>query len=150
MDLSILRHFVLDVIGFYFWQLLMLVWKFPEAVMEGCMPDSVSLLQQEIANCALKIQEIKVKLNRLSYPKTKEQFEQYNKCVQELDIARKVYQTKVQEFEELQSELLLKGRIFCYLLALLDFCLWLRTHGEVYIYCSNIDKSTHFLLKLNC
>ena len=61
------------------------------------MPDSVSLLQQEIANCALKIQEIKVKLNGLSYPKTKEQFEQYNKWVQELDIARKVYQTKVQE-----------------------------------------------------
>ena len=84
----------------------MLVWKFPEAVMEGSMPDSVSLLQQEIANCALKIQEIKVKLNRLSYLKTKEQLEQYNKCVEELDIARKVYQTKVQEFEELQSELL--------------------------------------------
>ena len=81
----------------------MLVGKFPEAVMEGSMPDSVSLLQQEVANCALKIQEIKVKLNRLSYPKTKEK---YNKCVQELDIARKVYQTKVQEFEELQSELL--------------------------------------------
>ena len=84
----------------------MLVWKFPEAVMEGSMPDSVSLLQQEIANCALKIQEIKVKLNRLSYPKTKEQFEQYNKCVQVLNIVRKVYQTKGQEFEELQSELL--------------------------------------------
>ena len=84
----------------------MLVWKFPEAVMEGSMPDSVSLLRQEIANCALKIQEIKVKLNRLSYPKTKEQLEQYNKCVEELDIARKVYQTKVQEFEELQFELL--------------------------------------------
>ena len=83
----------------------MLVWKFPEAVMEGSMPDSVSLVQQEIANCVLKIQEIKVKLNRLSYPKTKEQLEQY-KCVEELDIARKVYQTKVQEFEELQSELL--------------------------------------------
>ena len=84
----------------------MLVWKFPEAVMEGSMPDSVSLLQQEIANCALKIQEIKVKLNRLSSPKTKEQLEQYNKCVEELDIARKVYQTKVNEFEELQYELL--------------------------------------------
>ena len=79
------------------------VWKFPEAVMEGSQPDTVSLLQQEIANFAFNIQQIKVELNRLSSPKTKEQLNQYNKCVEQLEKARKVYQSKVKEFEELQS-----------------------------------------------
>ena len=67
--------------------------------MEGSQPDTVSLLQQEIANCAFNIQKIMLELNRLSFPKTKEQLEQLEK-------ARKVYQTKVQKFEELQSLLL--------------------------------------------
>ena len=140
-----LRHFILDIIGPYCRQLLMLVWKFPEAVMEGSMPDSVSLLQQEIANCALKIQEIKVKLNRLSYPKTKEQFEQCKNWILQGKFTRLKYRN-------LKNSNLnyYKGRIFCYLLALLDFCLWLRMHGEVHIHCSNIDKSTHFSPKLNC
>ena len=82
------------------------VWKFPEPKMEGSQPDTVPLLQQEIANCAFNIQQIKVELNRLSSPKTKEQLNQYNLCVEKLKKARKVYQTKVQEFEELQSVLL--------------------------------------------
>ena len=82
------------------------VWKFPEAVMEGSQPDTVSLLQQEIGNSAFNIQQIKVELNRLSSPKTKEQLNKYNKCVKQLIKARKVYQSKVQEFEELQSLLL--------------------------------------------
>ena len=82
------------------------VWKFPEAVMEGSQPDTVSLLQQEIANCAFNIQQIKFKLNRLSSQKTKEQLNRYNFCVEKLKKARKVYQTKVQEFEEFQSALL--------------------------------------------
>ena len=113
---SIIYKMVMDFFNFEtfcfgcYWLLLLAIahvgMEIPRSSNEGSMPDSVSLLQQEIANCALEIQEIKVKLNRLSSPKTKEQFEQYNKCVQELDIARKVYQTKVQEFEELQSELL--------------------------------------------
>ena len=64
------------------------------------------LLQQEIANCAFNIQQIRVGLNRLSSPKTKEQLNQYNLCVEKLEKARKVYKTKVQEFEELQSVLL--------------------------------------------
>ena len=81
-------------------------WKFPEPVMEGSQPDTVSLLQQEIANCAFNIQQIKVELNRLSSLKTKEQFNKYNKCVEQLDKARKVYQSEVQEFEEFQSLLL--------------------------------------------
>ena len=81
------------------------VWKFPEAVMEGSQPDTVSLLQQEIANCAFNIQQNKVELNRLSSPKTKEQLNKY-KCVEQLEKARKVFQSKVQEFEELQSLLL--------------------------------------------
>ena len=34
------------------------VWKFPEAVMEGSRPDTVSLLKQEIANCGLITQQI--------------------------------------------------------------------------------------------
>ena len=72
------------------------VWKFPEV-------DTVSLLKQEIANCGLIIQQIKVDLNRLSSPKTKEQLNKYNRCVEQLDKAGKVYQSKVQEFEELQS-----------------------------------------------
>ena len=74
--------------------------------MEGSQPDTVSLLQQEIANCAFNIQQIKVELNRLSSPKTKEQSKKYNKCVEQLDKARNVYQFKMQEFEELQSLLL--------------------------------------------
>ena len=82
------------------------VWKFPEAKMEGSQPDTVSLLQQEIANCAFDIQQIKVNLSKLSSPKTKEQFNKYNKCVEQLEKTRKVYQPKVQEFEELQSLLL--------------------------------------------
>ena len=82
------------------------VWKFPEAKMEENQPDTVSLLQQEIANCAFNIQQIKVELNKLSSPKTKEQLNKYNLCVEELEKARKVYQTKVQEFQELQSLLL--------------------------------------------
>ena len=56
------------------------VWKFPEAVMEGSQPDCVSLVQQEIANCAFKIQD-KKELNRLSSPKTKEQLDRYSQCV---------------------------------------------------------------------
>ena len=72
------------------------VWKFPEAVMEGSQPDCVSLLQQEIADCAFKIQDIKKELNRLSSPKTTEQLDKYNKCVEQLEKARKVYQDKVQ------------------------------------------------------
>ena len=80
--------------------------KFPVAVMEGSQPDTVSLLQQEIANCAFNIQQIKLELNRLSSLKTKEQLNKYNLCVEKLEKARKVYQTKVQEFEELQSVLL--------------------------------------------
>ena len=63
------------------------VWKFPEAVMEGSQLDTVSLLQQEIANCALNIQQFKVELNRLSSPKTKEQLNKYNKCVEQLEKA---------------------------------------------------------------
>ena len=82
------------------------VWKFPEAVMEGSQPDTVSLLQQEIANCAFNIQQIKVELNRLSCPKTKEQQNKYNKCVEQLEKARKKYQPKVQEFVDIQSLLL--------------------------------------------
>ena len=82
------------------------VWKFPEPEMKGSQPDTVSLLQQEIANCAFNIQQIKLELNRLSCPKAKEQLNRYNLCVGKLEKARKVYQTKVQEFEELQSELL--------------------------------------------
>ena len=74
--------------------------------MEISSPDSVSLLQQEIANLAFKIQEIKLELNKLSSPKTKEQLDKYNNCVEQLDKAREDYQTKVQEFEELQLELL--------------------------------------------
>ena len=61
------------------------VWKFPEVVMEGSQPDTVSLLQQEIANCAFNIQQIKVELNRLSCQKTKEQQNKYNKCVEQLE-----------------------------------------------------------------
>ena len=82
------------------------MWKFPEAVMEGSRPDTVSLLKQEIANCGLIIQQIKVDLNRLSSPKTKEQLNKYNRCVEQLDKAKKVFKSKVQEFEELQSLLL--------------------------------------------
>ena len=82
------------------------VWKFPEAVMEESQPDTVSLLQQEIANCTFNIQQIKVELNRLSSPKTKEQLNKYNKCVKQLEKARKIYESKVQEFEEPQSLLL--------------------------------------------
>ena len=82
------------------------VWKFPEAVMEESQPDCVSLLQQEIANCAFKTQDIKKELNRLSSPKTKEQLDRYNKCVEEMEKARKVYQDKVQEFGDLQTDLL--------------------------------------------
>ena len=82
------------------------VWKFPEAVIEGSQPDTVSLLQQEIANCAFNIQQIKLELNKLSSPKTKEQLNKYNLCVEKLEKARNIYQTKVQEFEELQSLLL--------------------------------------------
>ena len=74
--------------------------------MEGSQPDTVSLLQLEIANCAFNIQQIQMELNRLSSPKTKEQLNKYNLCVDKLEKARKVYQTKVQEFEELQSLLL--------------------------------------------
>ena len=70
--------------------------------MEGSQPDTVSLLKQEIANCAFNIQHIKVEVNRLSCPKTKEQQNKYNKCVEQLEKARKVYQSKVQEFEYLQ------------------------------------------------
>ena len=77
------------------------VWKFPGAVMEGSRPDTVSLLKQEIANCGLIIQQIKVDLNRLSPPKTKEQLNKYNRYVEQLDKARKVYKSEVQEFEEL-------------------------------------------------
>ena len=43
------------------------------------------------------------KTNRLSSPKTKEQLNKYNKCVEQLEKARKVYQSKVQEFEEVVS-----------------------------------------------
>ena len=75
-------------------------------VMEGSQPDTVSLLQQKIANCAFNIQQIKVELNRLSCPKTKEQLNKYSKCVEQLEKARKVYQSKVQEFEDIQSILL--------------------------------------------
>ena len=82
------------------------VWKFPEAVMEGSQPDTVSLLQQEIVNCAFNIQQIKLELNRLSCAKTKEQLNKYNLCVEKLEKARKVYQMKVREFEELRSVLL--------------------------------------------
>ena len=78
----------------------------PESEMEGSQPDTVSLLQQEIANYAFIIQQVRVNLNRLSSLKTKEQVNQYNKCVEQLEKARKVYQSKVQEFEELQSLLL--------------------------------------------
>ena len=77
------------------------VWKFPEAVIEGSRPDIVSLLKEEIANCGLITQQIKVDLNRLSFPNTKEQLNKYNRCVEQLDKARKVYQSKIQEFEEL-------------------------------------------------
>ena len=82
------------------------VWKFPEPVMEGSQPDTVSLLQQGIANCAFKIQDIKKELNKLCFPKSKEQLNKYNLCVEQLEKARKVYQSKVQEFEEFQSLLL--------------------------------------------
>ena len=81
-------------------------WKFPEAVMEGSRPDTVSLLNQKIANCGLIIQIIQVDLNRLSSSKTKEQLNKYNRCAEQLDKARKVYQSKVQQLEELQSLLL--------------------------------------------
>ena len=74
--------------------------------MKGSQPDTVSLLQQKIANCAFNIQQSKVELNRLSSPKTKEQLNKYNKFVEQMEKARKVYQDKVQEFEDLQSELL--------------------------------------------
>ena len=74
--------------------------------MEGCQPDTVSLLQQEIDNCAFNIQQTNVKLNRLSSAKTKDQSNKYNKCVEQLEKARNVYQSKVQEFEKLQSLLL--------------------------------------------
>ena len=74
--------------------------------MEGNRPDTVSLLKQEIANCGLIIQQIKVDLNKLSSPKTKEQLNQYNYCVKQLDKARKLKETKIQEFGELQSLLL--------------------------------------------
>ena len=47
------------------------VWKFPQAEMEGSQPDTVALLQQEIANLCFQIQQIKVDLNKLSCPKTK-------------------------------------------------------------------------------
>ena len=85
---------------------MQVVWKFPEPVMEGSQADTVSLLQQEIANCAYNIQQTKVELNRLSCPKIKEELNKYNLCVEKLEKARKVYQSKVQEFEELQSLLL--------------------------------------------
>ena len=71
--------------------------------MEGSQPDTVSLLQQEIANCGFNIQQIKLEL---SSPKAKEQLNKYNLCVEKLEKAIKVYQTKVQEFEVLQSLLL--------------------------------------------
>ena len=63
-------------------------WKFPETIMEGSQPDTVSLLQQEIANRAFNIQQIKLELNRLSSPKTKEQLNKYNLCVEKLEKAR--------------------------------------------------------------
>ena len=92
------------------WLLLLaiahVVWKFPEAVMKESQPDCVSLLQQEIANCAFKIQDIKKKLNRLSSSKTKEKLDRYNQCLEEIEKARKVNQDKVKEFEDVQSDLL--------------------------------------------
>ena len=45
-----------------------------------------------------------MELNRLSSPKTKEQLDKYNLCVEQLEKARKVYQTRVQEFEEVWDE----------------------------------------------
>ena len=41
-----------------------------------------------------------MELNRLSSPKTKEHLNKYNLCVEQLEKARKVYQTRVEEFEE--------------------------------------------------
>ena len=83
-----------------------IVWKFPEAEIGGSQSDTVSLLQQEMAKCVFDIQQIKVNLNKLSSLKTKEQLNKYNKHVEQLEKARKVYQFKVQEFEELQLLLL--------------------------------------------
>ena len=82
------------------------VWKFPQAEMEGSQPDTVSLLQQEIADLCLQIQQIKVDLNKLSCPKTKDQLQKYNLSVEQMDKVRKLHKSKVEEFEELQSELL--------------------------------------------
>ena len=96
------------------WTLLSPTWlttvhvvlKFPQAEMEGSQTYTVSLLQQEIADLCLQIQQIKVNFNKLSCPKTKDWLEKYNLCVEQLDKVRKVHKSKVEEFEELQSELL--------------------------------------------
>ena len=80
--------------------------EIPKAEMEGSQPDTVSLLQQEIADLCLQIQQIKMDLNKFSCPKTKDQLQKYNLCVEQLDKVRKLNKSKVEEFEELQSELL--------------------------------------------
>ena len=108
------------------------VWKFPEeAVMEGSQPDTVSLLQQEIANCAFNIQQIKVSLKRLSSPKTKEQLNQYNKCVEQLEKQENSTSHSTRNSKNC-NHCYCKGKFFGYLLALLDFCLGLRMHREVH------------------
>ena len=106
------------------------MYKFPEAVIEGSRPNTVSLLKHEIAHCGLIIQQIKVDLNRLSSAKSKEQLNKYNRCVEQLDTRLK-YRLKYRNLKN-SNHYYSKGEIFCYLLALLDFCLGLGMHWKVH------------------
>ena len=84
----------------------MLSGNFHQEVMEGSDPDAVSLLQQEIANLCLQIQAIKAKINKFSSPQTQEEEDKLQYWLQQLDKVREVHKGKVDEFQELQSELL--------------------------------------------
>ena len=72
-------------------ELVHVVLKFPEAEIEGIQLDTVSL---EIAHLSFKIQQTKVEINKDVLGKTKEQLDYYNKCVEQLDKARKDYHAK--------------------------------------------------------
>ena len=74
--------------------------------MASFSPNHVDLLEQKIVDLGKEIQELKVQINHLSCMQGEEAEIQYRNKVEELKTVRLVLESRVQEFQDLESILL--------------------------------------------
>ena len=74
--------------------------------MASSLPNHVELLEQKIVDLGKQIQELKVKINHLSCAHDEEEEIQYKITVEKLETVRLELESKVQEFQDLESILL--------------------------------------------